>query len=35
MMPDDVVKQLKEAELRDLIAYLQSQMQVEVKAAGR
>jgi putative heme-binding domain-containing protein len=35
MMPDDVVKQLKEPELRDLIAYLQSQMQVEVKAAGR
>jgi putative heme-binding domain-containing protein len=34
MMPDDVVKQLKEPELRDLIAYLQSQVQVEVKASN-
>jgi hypothetical protein len=35
MMPDDVVTQLKENELRDLIAYLQSPVQVTMKAAER
>ena len=33
MMPDDLLKQLGEAEVRALIAYLQSPRQVELKKA--